>query len=59
MASIMAISAWWAYRPLLGVYLFYFTYFTFCLFRATYGGSQARGRIGAAAAGLGHGHIQA
>ena len=38
--------------------LFYF-YFMFCLFRATpvaYGGSQARGRIGAVAACLHHSH---
>ena len=37
--------------------LFYFIYF--CLFRATpaaYGGSQARGPVGAAAAGLHHSH---
>ena len=35
--------------------LFFFFFLTFCLFRATsaaYGGPQARGRIGAVAAGL-------
>ena len=37
-------------------------FFSFCLFRATpeaYGGSQAKGRIGAAAASLHHGHSNA
>ena len=37
-------------------------YFIFCLFRATlmaHGGSQARGRIGATAAGLHHSHSNA
>ena len=40
--------------------LFYFIlFFVFCLFRATpaaYGGSQARGRVEAIAAGLCHSH---
>ena len=39
-----------------------FLSFFFCLFRATpvaYGGSQARGLIGAAAAGLRHSHSNA
>ena len=37
--------------------LFFFSFFVFCLFRATpaaYEGSQARGRIGAVAASLHH-----
>ena len=37
----------------------HFFFFVFCLFRATpavYGGSQARGLIGAVAAGLHHSH---
>ena len=43
---------------------FYFilTCFVVCVFRAAptaYGGSQARGQIGAAAAGLGHSHSNA
>ena len=41
---------------------FYFFYFLFCLFRDTptaYGGSQARGRIRAAAASLHHSHSNA
>ena len=40
-------------------FIYLFTYFVFCLFRAAfpaYGGSQPRGRIGATAAGLGHSH---
>ena len=39
-----------------------FFFFFFLVFRATpatYGGSQARGRLGAAAAGLHHGHSHA
>ena len=39
-----------------------FYFFLFCLFRAalmTYGGSQARGRIGGVAAGLCHSHTNA
>ena len=46
----------------LGFLSFFFFLFSFCLFRATlsaYGGSQARGRIGAIATGLrqSHSHI--
>ena len=43
-------------------YLFYFYFYFFLLFRATlvaYEGSQARGRTGAAAAGLPHSHSKA
>ena len=39
--------------------IFFFFFFVFCLFRAApavYGNSQARGRIGAIAAGLHHSH---
>ena len=39
--------------------LSFFFFFSFCLFRAAptaYGGSQARGQIGAVGTGLGHGH---
>ena len=42
--------------------LLYFKIFVFCLFRAAltaYGGSQARGRIGAVAAGLRQSHSNA
>ena len=41
--------------------LFIFYFFVFCLFRAApaaYGGSQARGLIGAVAAGLHHSYKQ-
>ena len=40
-------------------FFFFFLSFVFCLFRAAlpaYGGSQARGLIGAPAAGLHHSH---
>ena len=40
----------------------FFPFFFFCLFRAApivYGDSQARGHIGAVAAGLGHSHSNA
>ena len=40
-------------------FLFFFFFFSFCLFKAApmaYGGTQARGRIGAVAAGLCHSH---
>ena len=43
----------------LSFFFFFFFFLFFCLFRdtpAVYGGSQARGRIGAAAAGLCHSH---
>ena len=43
--------------PILG--FFYFLFFVFCFFRAAataYGGSQARGLIGAVAAGLHQSH---
>ena len=39
--------------------LYYYCYYYYCLFRAAptpYGGSQARGRIGAVATGLNHSH---
>ena len=38
---------------------FFFSFFVFCLFRTApeaYGGSQARGQIGAVASGLRHSH---
>ena len=41
------------------LFIFIFNFFVFCLFRATpmvYGGSQARGLIGATAASLHHSH---
>ena len=44
------------------VFLFCFVLFVFCLFRAApvaYGDSQARGLIGATAAGLHHSHSNA
>ena len=43
-------------------YLFFIFYLFFCLFRAelaAYGGSQARGPIGAVATGLCHSHSNA
>ena len=48
-----------AFPGLFGVLILSFFFSFCCLFRAipvAYGGSQARGRIGAAAAGLHHSH---
>ena len=47
---------------LMGVFIFYFYFWSFCPFRAApvaYEGSQARGPIGATAAGLCHSHSNA
>ena len=48
--------------PIVHLKKFFLIYFIFCLFRAiltTYGGSQAKGWIGAAAANLHHSHSNA
>ena len=49
----------WNITPIMFTKKNFFLSFIFCLFRAapaTHGGSQARGQIGAAAAGLHHSH---
>ena len=43
-------------KPVQGTKDKFFKNIFFCLFGATYGGSQARGQIGAAAASLHHSH---
>ena len=51
-----------AYYPMVIIILFYFILILFCLFRATpgtYGGSQARGPIGAVASSLRQSHSNA
>ena len=57
----MDICIFWGEKFLLKYFVYFlkfnFIYFIFCVFRAvpiTYGGSQARGLVGATAAGLCH-----
>ena len=61
--AVLKQFIWWAARSSRRCFLFYLIiYFDFCLFRTTplaYGGSQARGQIGGAAAGLHHSHSNA
>jgi len=55
--SPMRGGLWWPLPHFLFSFLFFFFFFVFCPFRATpmaYGGSQARGLIGAVATSLHH-----